>query len=329
MKSRWLDGKRNRRLDHLLFILVKSADPYYQFRHDRQQAGLDGLNLEASRRRDIEEAANKVTRDSIEKFDDSQFHVASQTKSGHFYAINLALPTCNCPDFPRIRHCKHIGAVYFHFPHLRPSNVPAASPAVSGSECAPIPATSTSNTFHLLVQDVNLLSHRLVSEGNTQLAPSQVVVEAVRSAKASLSAAIASVNGSSPLPHRERIAPNQHSWTETAESMGVRRTAAKRRRLPEDVGLTEKTIGSAKGKRRRVYTDPYAGGERPGRLARSDAVSATANQKARACAPPPARVPLAYAFPTASQPTPARTLPPTHAFPPASQPIPGSAFPCI
>ncbi|KAH9013383.1 hypothetical protein EDB83DRAFT_2195009, partial [Lactarius deliciosus] len=87
-------------LDHLIFVLVKSADPYYRFRHDRQQAGLDGLNLEASRRRDIEETAKKITRDSIEKFDDSQFHVASQTKLGHFYAISLAPPTCDCQDFP-------------------------------------------------------------------------------------------------------------------------------------------------------------------------------------------------------------------------------------
>ncbi|KAF8270563.1 hypothetical protein EI94DRAFT_1422579, partial [Lactarius quietus] len=46
LKSKWLDGKRNRRLDHLAFILVKSVDPYYRFQHDRQQTGLDGLNLE-------------------------------------------------------------------------------------------------------------------------------------------------------------------------------------------------------------------------------------------------------------------------------------------
>ena len=294
LKSRWLDGKRNRRLDHIIFTLVKSADPYYRFRHERQEAGLDGLNLEKSRKRDIEETAKTITRDSIESFDDSQFHVASQTKLGHFYSINLGPPKCSCPDFPRIRFCKHIGAVYFHFPHLRPVDVPAPSPSQVANEPqhAPIPATSA-NKFHSMVQDVNTLSNKLMSEGSDQSAPSPVAVEAVRSAKASLTAAVASVQGSSPLPHREMIAPNQHSWTETAERMGVQ----KRRRLPEEAGLTQKAIGVAKGKRRRVYTDPYAGGERPGKLAKPDAVSAAANQKARA-------PPLAH-----SQPQPTRAFP--------------------
>src|SRR5882762_6605813 len=49
------------------------------------------------------------------------------------------------------------------------------------------------------------------------------------------------------------------------------------------LGLTEKAIGATKGKRCRVYTDPYAGGERPGKLAKPDAVGATANRRARDC----------------------------------------------
>jgi len=138
---------------------VISADPYYRFQHDRQETGLDGLNLEDSCRRDIEVMAKKITQDSIEKFNDSQFHVASQTKSGHFYAINLTPPTCNCQDFPRIWFCKHIGAIYFHFPHLHLSNVPATSPAPSEPEHMPTPGTTTS-MLHLLIQDVNVLRFR-------------------------------------------------------------------------------------------------------------------------------------------------------------------------
>lgn len=314
LKSKWLEGKYNRRFDYLVFTLTRSADPYYRFRHDKQQAGLEGLNLEASRRREIEEIAKTITRDSIEKFDDTQFHVASQTKSGHFYSINLVQPTCSCPDFPRIRFCKHIGAIHLHFPHVRPSHTPAAPPAPPAPPAPQrVPAQSTSSTFHSLVQDVNTLSHRLISDRTNDQALSPAVVEAVRSAKASLTTAIASVNGSSALPTKKRIAPNQHSWTETARAMGVKRVA--KRRLPEEVGLTEKAIGPAKGKRRRVYTDPYAGGERPGRLAKPDAVSASANQQARERALPPS-----------SQPTPAGPLPPTFPPLPATQPIPGSLF---
>jgi hypothetical protein len=214
------------------------VDPYYQFQHERQEAGLDGLNLEKSRQRDIEEMAKTITQDSIESFYDSQFHVASQTKLGRFYSINLAPPKCNCPDFPHIRFCKHIGAVYFHFPHLRPVHVPAPSPAgvLNEPQRAPNPATSA-NKFHSLVQDVNTLSNQLISEWADQSVPSPAAVEAIRCAKASLMAAVVSVQGSSPLPQRELIAPNQHSWTETAERMGAQK-AMKHRRLPEEVRLT-------------------------------------------------------------------------------------------
>ena len=312
MKSKFLDGKYNWHFDYLVFTLTKSADPYYQFRHERQQAGLEGLNLEASRHAKIEQISQKITRDSIEKFDDTQFHVASQTKLGGYYSINLIPPTCSCPDFPCIRFCKHIGAIYFYFPHVRPGRAPVAPPALPVPECLPARSAST-NTFHLLVQDVNALSHQLISDRNNDLALSPATVDTVCSAKASLTTAIASVNGSSPLPIKKRIAPNQHLWTETAKAMGVKKAA--KRRLPEEIGLTEKAIGPTKGKRRRVYTDPYAGGERPGRLAKPDAVSATANDLARE------RVLL-----PSSQPTPAGALPPMLPPPPATQPTPGSFY---
>jgi hypothetical protein len=219
LKSRWLDGKCNRRLDHIIFTLVKSVDPYYWFRHERQEASLDGLNLEKSHQKDIEDTAKTITRDSIELFDDSQFHVASQTKLGHFYSINLTPPKCNCPDFLRIRFCKHIGAVYFHFPHLRPADVPAPSPSGVPNEPQHAPnLAALANKFHSLVQDVNTLSNKLISERADQLAPSPAALEAVHCTKASLTAAVASVQGSSPLPHRELIAPNQHSWTEMSRT---------------------------------------------------------------------------------------------------------------
>ena len=40
--------------------------------------------------------------------------------------------------------------------------------------------------------------------------------------------------------------------------MGVKRVP--KRRLSNEIGLTDRSIGIAKGKRRRIYEDPYAGG---------------------------------------------------------------------
>jgi len=89
--------------------------------------------------------------------------------------------------------------------------------------------------------------------------PDPVVMEAVRSVKHTLTAAIASTQGSRALPNKENLPPNQRTWTEMAERMGVKQIP--KRRLPNEFGLTIRSIGAAKGKRRCIYEDPYAGGE--------------------------------------------------------------------
>ena len=106
------------------------------------------------------------------------------------------------------------------------------------------------------------------------------VIEAIRSAKHTLTAAIASTRGVQALPEKDNIPPNQRTWTETAERMGVKRVL--KRRLPKEIGITDRSIGIAKGKRRRTHEDPYAGGERSGKHAKPDALSAAANARVRA-----------------------------------------------
>jgi hypothetical protein len=146
--------------------------------------------------------------------------------------------------------------------------------------------------------------------------------------------AISSIEGSKALPEKDFIAPNQKSWTETAERMGVKRGGPKRKcpPAPEERGVTARSIGDAKGKRRRVHTDPYAGGERSGKRAKLDAMSAAANARARACAAPPsatAPTPSAptepFALPSATMPTPSahpETRAPPSVFAFLSQPAP-------
>jgi hypothetical protein len=201
LKSGFLDGKYNQHFDYLMFTLL----PIW---HEKQQAGLDSLNLEASHHIVIEQIVEKITQDSIEKFDDIQFHIASQTESGQFYSIDLVQPTCSCPDFLHIWFCKHISVIYFYFPHVHPSHTPIAPPAPSVLEHMPVQSMS-SNTFHSLVQDVNILLHQLISDQTNDLSLLLAVVEAICSAKACLTMVIALVNGSSPLPTKEKILPNQ------------------------------------------------------------------------------------------------------------------------
>ncbi|KAJ3793444.1 hypothetical protein GGU11DRAFT_659314, partial [Lentinula aff. detonsa] len=57
LKGKLLEGKRNRRADHLIYILVEKAIPYFQRRHRRQVAGFEGPDLELRRRIKVTERA--------------------------------------------------------------------------------------------------------------------------------------------------------------------------------------------------------------------------------------------------------------------------------
>ena len=95
---------------------------YYLNRHERQIVGFKGLDLAGDRRREIIASARNISRDSVLQFNHTQFHIASQSRSGTFHLIDLNLMTCDCQDFPRIRFCKHIAAIHLHFPHLEQSD---------------------------------------------------------------------------------------------------------------------------------------------------------------------------------------------------------------
>jgi hypothetical protein len=308
-------------------------EPYYQNQHARQHVGLEGPNLAGKRRREIMASARNITIDSIQQFDPTQFHVASRSRLGAYYTIDLHCATCDCKDYLRIKFCKHIGAIYVHFPHLSvEDNHSTVSQEAAEAPDKPPCVFRQEESLQLLTQDISNMSHRLNSEQIDQSSMSLAVLEAIQLAKYSLAAAIASTQGTSAIPDKEVIAPNQKSWMETAERMGVKR-APKRKRLPEERGLTERSIGVTKGKRIRVYSDPYTGGERSGKCAKPDALSAVANARARASVhssagvvspasqPLPATAPV-FTFTSASQPLP--TMAPTFAFTPASQPIPAT-----
>jgi hypothetical protein len=67
---------------------------------------------------------------------------------------------------------------------------------------------------------------------------SLAILEAIRSAKYSLAAAIASTQGTSTILDKEVIVPNQKSWMEIAKCMGVK-WAPKHKQLPKECELTK------------------------------------------------------------------------------------------
>ena len=49
LKSHWLYGKHQHRIDHVIVMLMKGMVEYYEDRHGHQIVGLDGKDLTAER----------------------------------------------------------------------------------------------------------------------------------------------------------------------------------------------------------------------------------------------------------------------------------------
>lgn len=258
-----LEGKRNRRLDHLIYILVCKTVPYYYEKHRRQQYGFEGPDLEVQRRQQIEARAQTIPQEFVTELVEGQiYEVLSQSDAQRQYTVDVNLFTCDCASFPSILYCKHIHAVQLHF-HEAVSVPPFVSilppPQPSGNHHAPTsyspeqsPAQlgDTSQLIAGLQEKLLLLSHRA-----RQASSSTTFRQSLHDLDHALDQALVEC----PVEHaiipsvKVKIAPNQSSWPETAAVMGVR----------------------PKGKKRRVHTDAYAGGEKSGKKAKADARVAT------------------------------------------------------
>jgi hypothetical protein len=242
-------------MDHLIYILTRKAIPYFVAKHQRQSLGFEGLDLELKRWRDVEIGAREIAKSDIQEIhENSEYRVRSQTDSDTWYTVDLATASsCDCPSYPLISFCKHISAVQIHFmpsctvipfpstpmdiQHTDAMETTLPTPKVPGA--VPPTVNETSSLFTRIGQKMlDLASHAAQSQ-DMQLAPTLLGLEA-------------QLDGMrEPLPRRIPIAPNQHSWSETAMVMGVK----------------PKT-------KRKLHTDPYSGGEKSGKKAKPDARSA-------------------------------------------------------
>src|SRR6267142_5625870 len=161
------------------------------------------------------------------------------------------------------------------------------SDSTSKSGSVSTPEATLPEEILTLTRKIILLSQNLATKKIDQ-SHYLAVIEAIRSAKYSLAVADTSVEGTSALPDKEFIVPNQNSWSETAARMGVKKPP-KRKCLLEEHGLTEQAIGIT-SRHRCTNNDPYGTGQCSGTRAKPDALSADANRHAQGI-PPPATAP--------------------------------------
>jgi len=291
-KGSFLQGKRNRRLDHLIYVLVDHAIPHFIEKHHRQEAGFEGADLEVQERIAVEGRAKSIKITDITKTnEDNIYLVKSQSIPDMTYCIDLDAYDCNCLSFPSICFCKHICAVQAHFPeiykpvptsrliiHCEDSIDPGnggeyensnSSDSDSDEELNPPlrPHHASSQPESIKFTIINKLSSLAIRLQNTSIEPSATALMKFHD---DLDIFIGQINNFQPLLPREmKIAPNKHSWPETAAVMNV----------------------PVKSKRKK-HVDPYGGGERSGKKAKTDArqpvdIPAVAESSTRPLLEPP------------------------------------------
>src|SRR5258708_21828335 len=167
LKSIWVEGKRNRRVDHLVHMLVVEFILDLEMRHKRQELGMNGRDLAEKRRQLILRHAPETPLTQIRKIDDLHFEVQS-SNSSNLYQINLVTTTSSCSDFPRIRLYKHITAMmhFFGGVDLRPQpliNAGASSSPVQRDSS--ITHMDNSAAIPSIINDIFSLSQELVTKG--------------------------------------------------------------------------------------------------------------------------------------------------------------------
>jgi hypothetical protein len=122
----------------------------------------------------------------------------------------------------------------------------------------------------------------LAGQPITQSDYSLAVIEAYYTLKYSLMATLTSGQGTSTFPNKESILPNQRTWLETVEQMGVQHTYAQKQPLltdpAEEYGINECCI-SATTRKKCKNEDPYLEGDQGSKCAQLDALSPEANDQ--------------------------------------------------
>lgn len=205
------------------------------------------------RREEIELVTKSISINDVEDIDDNgQFAVRSQTTPTHAYHVDIEAYTCDCDSYPLISYCKHIAAVQLHY--YEDINIQPVQSLFTQTSNSSI--HEPGDTAHVRaapnLDDTILASipeklQQLVVR--MRLSPPHILSNSLRQLDNLLDQVLAECMQPQVLPKQTKVPPNQHSWPETVKVMGA----------------------AVKTKRKSMHTDPYSGGEKSGKKAKTDA----------------------------------------------------------
>jgi hypothetical protein len=318
----FLGGKHNRRMDFLIYTLIRTALPDYEIKQDRQEAGIEGPDLKGQAQARIEKAAQKIELSMIkvrnmlstglatsingilQASEDDTFLVRSSTNPEVEYLVVASDSICSCDSFGDILHCKHLAAARIHFPESFAGQLDQIHVELCQESEAPNDAGSSQSTAN----------DKSVDRFDSQTAIKQLERTFQRLKDATTDQSIISIE-----PHAEAI----QIALDSALSDVLRQSESmlpRPKNLPPNLSSARETerayagaLPSIKTKRPRnseIEGNPYSGGERSGKYAKADALAR------------PGAI-------SASQPPPTKASPPNPALlaPAASQPARPTAMP--
>ena len=209
-----------------------------------------GLDLDLQRWANIEASAREIPGSDILDTGEATYHVRSRKDPDRWYNIDLQTGHCDCASFPLVSFCKHISAVQMHLPDAYTLALFQAAPDTPHSELELPPGSDPAlNADRDQHEDANHDSFHFARIGRKIL---DISAQAREGQLSHLTPILLDLEAGldqaeAPLPKKIQVAPNQHTWPETAAVMVAR----------------PKT-------KHRTQTDPYGGGERSGKKVKSD-----------------------------------------------------------
>ena len=96
LKGKMLDGKQNKQLDHLLYILLHKAILFYKAKHQHQKYGLKGPDLEVQEREKMQVCGATFTLNDIQKVTSGHLYlIYSQSCPKHQHIVDIETYTCD------------------------------------------------------------------------------------------------------------------------------------------------------------------------------------------------------------------------------------------
>ena len=203
-------------MDHLIHTLVTDVIWHYWNWHYCQNLKLEGSDLVEKRLKEIHAHTLEIDADGIRNLGEDRYYVPSVSNPSCMYLVELNRQKCDCPDWPRVKLCKHVTAVAHFFGRtVAAKDVEMVQPI---QDCSEFPGAQTSTSAASIVEKMITVGQEFLSGG------ALTTPDNIRSLELAETQFTAAIYNSSPsaesLPDKEVIPPNQgnqDTWAETVQ----------------------------------------------------------------------------------------------------------------